>query len=175
MKKIDELINKFDEFESKLNLKKFPKIPVLKLSFGLITISTLTFIIFRPQINKYLSHEGANISQNIIESPQLQISIQNELVKLINHNYTKNEINNLTKQIINDKEIQDNIVYMFDNLLQRDDVNTIAKKFIIDIINSKEVENAIYQQVEKISKDENNNKNIGKIIKKSVYYSIFSK
>ena len=84
MKKIDELIKKFDEFESKLNFKKFPKIPVLKLSFGLITISTLTFIIFRPQINKYLSQEGSNISKNIIESPQLQVSIQNELVRLIN-------------------------------------------------------------------------------------------
>ena len=51
----------------------------------------------------------------------------------------------------------------------------MTKKFIIDIINSKEVENTIYQQVEKISKDENNNKNIGKIIKKSIYHSIFSK
>jgi hypothetical protein len=175
MNNIDKLIKKFDEFESKLNFKKFPKIPVLKLSFGLITISTLTFIIFRPQINKYLSQEGSNISKNIIESPQLQVSIQNELVRLINDAYTKNEINNLTKQIINDKEVQDNVVLIFGKLLQREDVNIITKKFVIDIINSKEVENAIYQQVEKISKDEENNKNIGKIIKKSVYHSIWTK
>lgn len=175
MNNIDKLIKKFDDFETKLNFKKFPKIPVLKLSFGLITITTLTYFTFKPQINKYITQEGSNITQNIVESPQLQLKVQSELVRLISDSQTQSEINNLAIQTVNNKEVQDNIVIMFDKLLQRKDVNEITKKFVIDIINSKEVENAIYQQVEKISKDETNNKNIGNIIKKSVYHSIFSK
>ena len=93
---------------------------------------------------------------------------------MINESQIKNEINNLVIQTTNNIQVQDNIVYMFNKLLQRNDVKEITKKFVIEIINSKEVEDAIYQQVEKISKDEDNNKNIGKIIKKSIYHSIFS-
>lgn len=148
---------------------------MIKLSIGLILSSTLTYFIFKPQINKYISKEGVNITQNIVESPQLQTSVQIELIRLINEPQTQNEINNLVIQTINNIQVQDNIVYMFDKLLQRNDVKEITKNFVIGIINSKEVEEAIYQQVEKISKDEDNNKNIGKIIKKSIYHSIFSK
>ena len=175
MNKIDKLIKKFDDLESKLNFKKFPRIPVLKLSFGIIITSTLTYIIFKSQINKYISREGVNITQNIVESPQLQLSVQSELVRLLNDSHMQNQVSTLSIQTINNKQVQDNIVIMFNNLLQRKDVNEITKKFVIGIINSKEVEEAIYQQVEKISKDEDNNKNIGFIIKKSVYHSIFSK
>ena len=63
---IDKLIKKFDEFESKLNLNKIPKIPVIKLSIGLILSSTLTYFIFKPQINKYISKEGVNITQILL-------------------------------------------------------------------------------------------------------------
>jgi hypothetical protein len=38
-----------------------------------------------------------------------------------------------------------------------------------------QVKNIIYKQVEKISKDESNNKNICKIIKNSIYHSIWTK
>lgn len=175
MNKIDELMKKFDDFEKKINLKKFPRVPVLKLSLGLISLTTLTYFIFRPQINKYLSKEGTNITQNIVESKELQITVRDELVKIVNDKYTQVQLANLTKQIINDEFVQNEIVITFNKLLQRKDVNDITKKFVIDIINSEEVENAICQQIDKISKNDTNNKNIGKIIKGSVYHSIFSK
>jgi hypothetical protein len=96
-----------DEIEKlikKINFKKFPRITVLKLSFGFISLTTISLVIFRLQINKYLSNEGTNITQNIVESKELQTIVQNEL-------------NNLVKQIINDEQVQNNIVIMLDKLL----------------------------------------------------------
>lgn len=168
---------KFNEYD-KQRLTNYPNIPLFKIALGCGIFSLGTFgfyLIFKKQINLYLSNQGSEISSNIIKSNNVQMSV-NDLIK---HPETAQMVNELSENVINQlcqsEDIKDKLAKLILNILNRTDVKNEITNCIIEIINQPIVMDELNKTIKNITDDKNNIEQITKLITNTIESDSVSK
>jgi hypothetical protein len=163
-----KLINNYDQ---QYMMKNYPKVPIFKMFLGGVTMlisSVGIYNIFKIPIHKYISSEGAQIAEGIVNSEKVQNIVKLNVSYLIENKQLNDELTKMVIELICRDDIKDNLSHMFIELFDRNDIKDNLAKMCIDVIQKQEIIDAVNKLIIDACNDPINQDEIAKSIKEII-------